>query len=233
MAQSAVMSRYWHGLRDGAPFILVVTPFATLFGVIATEAGLNVLEALAFSVLVIAGTAQFTAVQLMTENAHTIVVLGSALAVNLRMAMYSASLTPHLRDLPLWKRAIASYFLVDQSYAMSAIEFERAPERSVNEKFAYFLGVCTPFVPFWYLGTLVGALIGTALPLEQGFDFVLPIAFLSMIAPALRTRAHIIAALTATGLALGLVWLPYNLGLICAGIGGMAAGAEVERRASA
>ena len=233
MAQSAVMSRYWHGVRDGAPFILVVVPFATLFGVIATEAGMNVFETLAFSVVVIAGASQFAAVQLMTENAPTLIVLISALAVNLRMAMYSASLTPHLGDLPVWKRAIAAYFLVDQSYAMSAIEFERAPQHSAAEKFAYFIGVCTPVCPLWYVATVAGALMGAALPLEQGFDFMLPIAFISMIAPALRTRAHVIAAITATLTALCCTWLPYNLGLIVAGIAGMAAGAEVERTAQA
>ena len=48
-------SAYWQGFRDGAPFFLVVTPFALLFGVVATESGLSVIEALSFSVVVIAG----------------------------------------------------------------------------------------------------------------------------------------------------------------------------------
>jgi len=50
-------SSYLRGLRDGAPFILVIAPFAMVFGVLAKSAGLNVLEALAFSVAVIAGAA--------------------------------------------------------------------------------------------------------------------------------------------------------------------------------
>ena len=53
-------SAYWQGVRDGAPFIFVVSPFAMLFGVVSAEAGLNVFEALAFSVVVIAGAAQKT-----------------------------------------------------------------------------------------------------------------------------------------------------------------------------
>ena len=92
MASSSVKSAYRQGIRDGAPFILVIVPFSMLFGVIATEAGLSVFETLSFSVVVIAGAAQFTALQLMGEDAPTLVVLASALAVNLRMAMYSASL---------------------------------------------------------------------------------------------------------------------------------------------
>ena len=94
MAITTPKSAFLHGLWDGAPFLLVVGPFAALFGLLATEAGLTVFETLTFSVAVIAGAAQLTAIQLMQENAPTIVVLASALAVNLRMALYSASLAP-------------------------------------------------------------------------------------------------------------------------------------------
>ena len=92
-------------MRDGAPFILVIVPFSLLFGVVATEAGLNVLETMSFSVLVIAGAAQFTALQLLTDGAPTLIALVSALAVNLRMAMYSASLTPWIGEATLGQRA--------------------------------------------------------------------------------------------------------------------------------
>lgn len=110
---------YWEGVRDGLPFILVVAPFALLFGVVATEAGLNVWETLAFSVVVIAGAAQFTALQLMQENAPTVIVLASALAVNLRMAMYSAALVPQIGHARLGLRAIMAYLMVDQAFAVA------------------------------------------------------------------------------------------------------------------
>ena len=106
-------SIYWQGVRDGAPFILVIVPFSLLFGVVATEAGLNVLETMSFSVLVIAGAAQFTALQLLGDGAPTLIALVSALAVNLRMAMYSASLTPWIGEATLGQRAIAAYFTAD------------------------------------------------------------------------------------------------------------------------
>jgi 4-azaleucine resistance transporter AzlC len=224
------MSSYWRGVRDALPFLFVIIPFSMLFGVVATEAGLSVFETLAFSVVVIAGAAQFTAIQLMTENAPTVVVLISALAVNLRMAMYSASITPHLGRLPLWKRAIVAYFLVDQTYAASVIDFETRPEQTLSQKFAYFMGITTPICPPWYLFTLLGAWAGEAVPSDLGLDFVLPIAFIALFAPALRTGAHRAAALTAVVMALLFAFLPFNLGLIVAALSGMMAGAEVERR---
>ena len=221
-------SAYWTGVRDGLPFILVVAPFSLLFGVVATEAGLNVWETLAFSVVVIAGAAQFTALQLMQENAPTVIVLASALAVNLRMAMYSASLTPHLGATPLWQRALASYAMVDQSYACSILAYERHRDWTPAQKMAFYFGAVTPVVPVWYALTVVGALIGSSMPAGLALDFAVPITFLAMIAPALRTLAHQAAAATSVTLALLCAGVPFNLGLIIAGIGGMIVGAQVE-----
>ena len=230
MAAEDTMSSFWRGLRDGLPFLIVVGPFAMLFGVLATEAGLAIHETMGFSVVVIAGAAQFTALQLMNENAPTLVIIASALAVNLRMAMYSASITPHLGPLPLWKRGIAAYFLVDQTYAASSLDYEKHPDQKTAQKFAYFLGIMLPVCPPWYVFTLVGALLGESIPPSLGLDFALPIAFLAMIGPMLRTSAHRIAAFTAVVLALAFAWLPFNAGLLVAGLGGMMAGAEAEKR---
>jgi predicted branched-subunit amino acid permease len=228
MAAEGAMSSYWRGLRDGLPFLLVVGPFGMLFGVLGTEAGLAIHETMAFSIVVIAGAAQFTALQLLTENAPTLVVIASALAVNLRVAMYSASLTPHLGTLPLWKRALAAYFLVDQTYASSVMDYEKHPDLTPSEKFGYFMGVVTPVCIPWYFVTLAGAMLGESIPPSLGLDFALPIAFLAMIGPMLRTPAHRIAALAAVVLALAFAWLPFNLGLMVGALGGMIAGAKAE-----
>jgi predicted branched-subunit amino acid permease len=229
MSTTTRKSPYRQGIIDASPFILVIIPFATLFGVLATEAGLNVLETMAFSVVVIAGAAQFTALQLMQENVPTAIVLVSALAVNLRMAMYSASLTPYIGAAPLWQRALCAYVTVDQSYVVGISKFEREPDMTVRERVAYFLGAVTPVVPLWYGFTLVGALLGAQIPDSWALDFAIPITFLAMIAPMFRTAAHVVAALVAVVVGLLAAGVPYSLGLIIAGIAGMMAGAQTEQ----
>jgi len=219
---------FWKGVRDGAPFILVAGPFGMLFGVLATEAGFALVETMTFTVTVFAGAAQFTALQLMHEAAPTIIILVSALAVNLRMAMYSASLTPYLGAAPLWQRACAAYFLVDQSYALSIIRFETHPDMTTSQRVAYFFGTNGLIAPVWYLATLFGAVMGSQIPDTWALDFVMPVAFLAMIAPMLRTLPHLIAALTASAVALAAAGLPFNTGLIVAGFCGMVAGAQAE-----
>lgn len=225
---STTTKSFWRGVRGGAPFLLVVAPFAMLFGVVATEAGLSVVETMGFSLLVIAGASQFAAVALMVEDAPTLIILATALAVNLRMAMYSAALVPHLGSVPMWKRAVAAYFLVDQSYAASIVEYERDPSMTVSEKLAYFFGVITPVCPLWYVFTLVGALAGEAIPEAFALDFAVPITFLAVVAPMLKTAAHVAAAVTSVVLALALAWMPVGVGLLTAAAAAMAVGAAVE-----
>ena len=230
VSKETCQSIFFKGVRDAAPFLLVVGPFSVLFGVVATEAGLTIIETVSFSLAVIAGAAQFAALQLMVEDAPTVIALISALAVNLRMAMYSAALTPHLGAAPLWHRALAAYFIVDQSYGLSSLRFEQYPDWSLSQRLAYFWGTVAPICPFWALFTYVGAVIGEELPPWLALDFALPICFLAIIMPMLRTRAHVAAAIVSVFAALIFSFLPYNLGLLVAGLLGMITGAEVERR---
>lgn len=218
------------GMLAGLPFTVFMIPFALLFGVVATEAGLNVAQTMGFSVLVIAGASQFTAVQLMSENAPLWVVLAAALTVNLRMAMYSASLQPHLGDLPLWKRALVAYCNVDQSFAVSMARFEAGAPLTASEKYSFFIGAVIPVMPVWIAFTWVGAVAGTAIPEALALDFAMPILFLALVGPMLRTLAHVGAALTSILLALLLAGLPTGVGLLIAGLAAMAVGAEIERR---
>lgn len=224
---------YWQGFRAGVPFVLVVAPFGLLFGVVATEAGLDIVQTMAMTVLVIAGASQFAALQLLSDNAPTFVAILTGLAVNMRMAMYSASLTPHLGKASLGKRALVAYFLVDQSYAISVAEFEKAPARPLPEKLVYFFGSVSPIAPLWYGFTYVGAVAGKAIPPEYALDFAVPITFIAIVAPALRSLPQISAAFVSVSVALVLAWLPYNSGLMIAALLAMITGAAIEKRLEA
>ncbi|MCY4207531.1 MAG: AzlC family ABC transporter permease [Roseovarius sp.] len=229
MARQTTSGIFWQGVRDGLPFLLVVVPFAILFGVTSVEAGLGVYEALAFS-FVLAGAAQFTALQLLSEGVPATLVLLSALAINLRVAMYSASLTPYLGRARLWERALAAYFIVDQTYGCSVLAFERNPKWGLRQRMAYYWGAVVPVCPVWYASTFAGAAMGKAIPESMALDFALPITFLAMTIPMLRTMAHVLAAVAAVIVAIAFAFLPFSLGLLAGGCAGIAAGAEVERR---
>jgi 4-azaleucine resistance transporter AzlC len=221
-------STFWRGFRECLPFVLIVVPFGTLFGVAATEAGMNILQVMSFSVLVIAGAAQFSALALLQENAPTVIILLTSLAVNLRMAMYSAALVPHFGKLRTRLKLLISYFLVDQSFAMGIKEYEEHPDQPVENKVAYFFGCMLIMAPFWYVSTYLGAVLGASIPGAFSLDFAVPICFIALIAPMLRSVPHIVTALVSIIAALALAWVPYNLGLIIAAILAMMAGAYTE-----
>ena len=237
MSQDRSKSYYWMGFRAGLPFVLVVVPFGMLFGVVATEAGFTTVQTMAFSSVVFAGASQFAALQLMVEDAPMLIVIATALAVNLRMAMYSASLATWLGEAPLWKRALVAYVNVDQSYAVSINTYEDEPDLTLSQRIAFFFGAVSPVCPMWVVATGLGIWVGDAIPDWMALDFAVPICFLAIIAPMMRTLAHMLSAVASIVLALAFAGLPYNFGLLIAAALAMVVGAQVEvwmqRRAQA
>lgn len=223
-----VNPRLWTGMRDGAPFILVATPFGLLFGVAATEAGLNLLETMSMTLLVIAGASQFTALILMQEQAPTLIVIITALAVNLRMAMYSAALAPWLGDNRPGMKLLLAYLNVDQNFALASMRYPREPQWTLADRTAYFIGAALALTPLWVVACWTGAVAGAAIPAWASLDFALPICFLAIIGPSLRTVPHVVAALVSVIGALSLSWVPWSLGLIIAAVLAMTAGATFE-----
>ena len=219
---------FWRGYIDCAPFILIVVPYSMLFGVVARDAGLDILQTMAMSVLVIAGASQFTALALLQDQAPVFVALAAALAVNLRMAMYSAALVPHIGHAPLGLRAIMAYLMVDQAFAVAVRTYEDRPEMTPPAKVAYYFGCMALICPFWYGFTLMGALVGQAIPTAFSLDFAVPVCFIALTAPLVRSGPHVIAALVAGITALAFAWVPWSLGLLIAAALGVFVGGQAE-----
>lgn len=221
-------SAFWSGFRDALPFLIVIIPFGMLFGVVATEAGWRLQETIAMSVVVIAGASQFTALQLLNDQAPVLIVIATALAVNLRMAMYSASIAPHLGAAPFWRRALVAYWLTDQTYGVAINRYTREPGHSLDWKLAYFIGISVPVCIPWYFATWLGAVAGSAVPAGLAIDFAVPITFIALVAPALRSLPHLAAAFVSVAASLLLGWMPFNLWLMIAAPLAMLTGAGVE-----
>ncbi len=228
MSSSTAKSVFWKGFADGVPFLLVLWPFGMLFGVVAATTGLDLIQTMAMTALVLAGASQFAALQMLSDNAGILLIILASLAVNLRMAMYSAALAQHFGPLSLWRRAFVAYLMVDQNFAAAQARFEANPGMSVSDKMSYFLGITAPIFPNWLLATFVGAWLGAAVPKEAALDFAMPITFIALIAPMLRTVPHVAAAVTSVVMALMLTGLPSGLAPIVAGVVAMSVGALAE-----
>jgi predicted branched-subunit amino acid permease len=219
---------FLRGFADCAPFILIVIPYSMLFGVVARDAGLDLFQTMSMSVIVIAGASQFTALALLQDQAPVIVALLAALAVNLRMAMYSAALVPHVGHAPLRVRALMAYLMVDQAFAVAVRTYEDRPGMRPSERVAYYFGCMAVICPTWYAFTFLGAVFGQAIPATWSLDFAVPVCFIALTAPLLRSLPHVIAAFVAAVASLLLAGLPWSLGLIVAALVGIVTGAQAE-----
>lgn len=220
------------GVVQSLPFLIVLAPFGLVFGVTATNAGMDLWQVLGFSTIVLAGAAQISAVQLLVDQAPLVVVILSSLAVNLRMAMYSASMVPWIGQASPRTRALVAYVLIDQTFTLSIRRFEANPRLTMPERLAFFSGTALVLALPWPIFAVLGATIGRAIPPQYALDFAVPITFLAMISPLLRSRPHLAAAATGFALAAALRHMPAGTGLMIAAPIAMAVGAEIERRQS-
>ncbi len=210
------------GLKDTVPLLIGAAPFGIIYGVIATGVGIPVVMAQAISLIVFAGSAQFIAAQLLGAGASGLVIVLTTFIVNLRHALYSASMAPHLRELPRAWKWMLSYLLTDEAFAV-AITHYRDNAGEPNRHW-YFLGSGIALWATWQASTAVGIFLGTEIPHEWSLDFTLALTFVALLVPVLRTRADVVAALVGGLVAVVAFGLPYKLGLIVAAFCGIGAG---------
>jgi len=115
--------------------------------------------------------------------------------------------------------------LSDQAYHTN-------PTWSTSQKVVYFFGCTFLICVLWMVFTYIGAIVGGQLPSWLALDFALPLAFIAMIAPALRSIPHLAAAFTSIIGALASANFPLGTGLLAAAFCAMVVGAELERRLS-
>lgn len=225
------MPAAWRDFRSGAADVLPVlpanVPFGLIVGVATVDAGLAPVEAMAMSALMFAGVAQLAAVDLLGQAAPAAVVVLTAVVVNLRYLMYSASIAPHFRALPARWRWLLAYFLVDVNYALAVDRYRDDPALSRRW---YFLGTSAPLWTMWVGSIAVGVFLGARVPASWGLGFVVPLVFLALLARALETRAAVAAAAVAGAVATAGVGLPFDGGIVVGALAGVVVGLAVGGR---
>lgn len=223
-------TEFIHGARDIVPMIVGAVPFGIIFGTLAGAAGLSAWQTLGMSLLVFAGSAQFIAITLLGGGAGVAVVLLTTFVVNLRHALYSATLQPFVRHLPTRWRMPLAFGLTDEAFAV--VQHRYAEKDDSPHKHWYFLGAALAMYLNWQLCTLAGVLFGQAVPnlAAWGLDFAMLATFIGIVVPMLRNKPQVAAALVAGAVALACQGLPYKLGLMAAALSGIAVGVVLERR---
>jgi len=219
---------FWLGIRDELPILLGVVPFGMIYGILALTAGLSPLDAQAMSSVVFAGSAQFMTAKLVSAATPALVVILTGFVINLRHALYSASLAPFTRHLPLKWKAILAYLLTDEAYAVSITHYLRAGDGT--HKHWHLLGAGLTLWSAWQISTGVGIFLGAQIPSAWELDFFLPLTFIALVVPGLKDRAGLITTVVASLLALLFFGLPFKLGLLISAFIAIAAGLWSENK---
>lgn len=222
----------WHGARDSLPMLLGAAPFGLIFGTLAASSGLSPLGALGMSLLVFAGSSQFIALSLLAGGAGLAVIILTTLVVNLRHALYSATLLPHVAGLGQRWRVPLAFWLTDETFAV--VQHRYAAADASPHKHWYYLGSCLAMYANWFGWTAAGVLLGKSVPgLNQlGLEFAMAATFTGIVVPLLKSRPMVAAALAAAVVALAARGLPYKLGLMLAALAGVLAGLYLESRST-
>ena len=213
---------FWNGVKAELPLLLGVFPFGMIYGVLAMSNGLARGAAQSMSFIVFAGSSQFVTAQLVGVAAPGLIIVLTIFVVNLRHALYSAYLAPHLKHLPPQWKILLAYLLTDEAYAVTAIHYEKDGDATFRHY--YFLGAGFTLWFAWQLSSAVGIFLGVLLPESWPLEFALPLTFIAMVVPVLKTRASASAALSAGVVAVAAFALPYKLAIIVAALVGISVG---------
>ena len=190
-----------NAFRQTSPIILGYIPVGFAYGVLAQKVGLSPLNTLLMSVLVFAGSAQLIAVGLMAAGVPPLSVIATTFVVNLRHLLMSASLSPHFKTWKKWELALFSFELTDETFALHSTRFA-AGETLKSETFCInIIAQCS-----WVLGTWLGMVASTLITDVKpiGLDYALPAMFIALLVAQIKERMHVLVALAAGMLSVGL-----------------------------
>jgi 4-azaleucine resistance transporter AzlC len=188
--------------------------YAIAFGVASVSAGGTVAQTCALSLLVFTGASQFSAVSVLGAGGSAVSAFGGAAILAARNGVYGLAMAPHLKG-RLATRLVAAQLTIDESTAMAAAQDDEAHKRA-----AFWVTGVSIYV-FWNLGTLLGALLGSAMdPQTLGLDAAFPAAFVAILWPLLRERRSAMAALIGAIVCLALIpFTPVGVPILCATVG--------------
>jgi predicted branched-subunit amino acid permease len=215
------------GLRLFFPLSIGLIPWALVTGVAMRSSGLSVLEALGMNVIVFAGTAQLGALPLLMVGAPLWLIAVTAMALNLRFMIFSATISPAFRTWPLRRRVLSGYLLVDGVFAVCADRMLKSDD--AQWRWGCYLAPSLWCWALWQVFGGIGIVGAGSVPSGWSLEFMATIALLVMLVPMVAPRPMLVAALVGGGGAVLLRGLPLKLGLIVAIVAGIAAGVAAER----
>lgn len=205
--------------RSALGFALYAGAFGMTFGAVATALGLSVTQTMVLSLVMFTGASQFAFVGVVGAGGSPFAAMLPALLLGVRNAFYGVPITAIERPRG-FRRFLTAHFVIDETTAMAV-----AQEHPATRRYAFWLTGVSLFA-LWNIGSLAGALLGTAVdPQTLGLDAAAPAVFLALLWPQLKLPGARLLAISAAALAAMLIPVaPAGVPVIAAGILAVVAG---------
>ena len=201
------MNGYRNAFRRAFPYTIpVFTGYIFIgiaFGVMYAEKGYSFLWAILMSVLVYAGSGQYLAVNFFVPGISFLHIIFMTLMVNVRNIFYGISLLEKFNTIGR-KRWYMIFALTDETY--SPLCTTKIPRDVDAEKFLFAISILDH--SYWILGSAIGAIAGTILPINsQGIDFAMTALFLVIFVEQWFEKKNRIPEVIGVAVALGCLWI--------------------------
>ena len=213
---------FWLGVRDETPLMLGVVPFGMVFGVLGASVGLDPIIIMAMSVIIFGGASQVVFAQMISVGASGMVIAGTVGIINLRHALYSATLTKYLDNIPMRWRVLIAYLLTDEAFFVSLLRMQTKP--SSPNMYFHMIGTGTLLWVSWQVSTFTGIMLGELIPPSLNLGFAIPLTFMAITIPQLTSLPPVVAVIASGVVAILGQGLPWNIWVIVAALVGMGAG---------
>ena len=187
------------GVRDMTPVALGIGAWGLMTGVAMVKSNMSLVEAVAMTLLVYAGSSQLAAIPLLFAGAPAWVILATGFCVNLRFVVFSLHLRPYLMHMPRWRRMLHGYLTADMSYALFTKKYPKPPltvaEQQAQEAYLtgnYFVTWCA-----WMGMSLLGIALANFIPQTWGLSFAGVLSLVAIVCSMATTRLRVLAALIA------------------------------------
>lgn len=208
------------GIRDALAVAPAILPFGATLGVVIGSTVTGDGAGLLGAPLVYAGSAQLTATTMFEHGAALLSLVVSALAVNARLLLYSASLAHRFVGQPTWFRLAGPHFIIDQTYLAALAR----PGHHGRHFRAYWLSVGFAVMTVWSAAVALGVLVGPRLPSMPHLMLAGMALFIGMLVPRLHGASGRSAALVAAVVAPVAAQVVPGVGVLAGTAAGIVAG---------
>ena len=195
-----------------------IAAWGLMTGVAMVKSGMSVLEALAMTLFVYAGSSQLASIPLIVAGAPIWVILATGFCVNLRFVVFSLHLRQYLMHLPRWRRLVNGYLTADLSYALFTRRFPQPAQDRAGEQAqeAYLAGNYFVTWSSWMGLSVVGIALANLIPAQWGLGFAGVLCLVGILCSLSNTPLRMLSAALAGAAAVALYSLPLKLNIVAA-----------------